>query len=108
MYRLLEGRLRPGDQTDLFFLLGCLSDLMAVAASGLGYPQAAQELIRAGWAYATAIGHRPLMAQLRLQFASIVFWETGRTRRVTSPLTDCVTFRTAPPPRICTSSTPAR
>jgi hypothetical protein len=48
---------------------------MAVAASGLGYPQAAEELIRSGWAYATAIDHRPLMAHLRLQLASIVFWE---------------------------------
>ena len=75
IYRLLDGNLRPGDQADLYFLLGCLSDLMAVAASGLGYPQAAEELIRSGWAYATAIDHRPLMAHLRLQLASIFFWE---------------------------------
>lgn len=75
IYRLLDGNLRPADQADLYFLLGCLSDLMAVAASGLGYPQAAEELIRSGWAYATAIDHRPLMAHLRLQLASIVFWE---------------------------------
>ncbi|MGE5288251.1 MAG: hypothetical protein ACM3ML_13840 [Micromonosporaceae bacterium] len=47
---------------------------MAVAASGLGYLQAAEELIRSGWAYATAINHRPLMAHLRLQLASIAFW----------------------------------
>ncbi len=45
IYRLLDGILRPADQADLYFLLGCLSDLMAVAASGLGYPQAAEELI---------------------------------------------------------------
>src|SRR5580693_8377105 len=75
MYRLLDGHLLPGDRIDLYFLLGCLSDLMAVAASGLGYPQAAEELIRAGWAYATAIDHKPLMAHLRLQLASILFWE---------------------------------
>lgn len=75
IYRLLDGNLRPADQADLYFLLGCLSDLMAVAASGLGYPQAAEELIRSGWAYATAIDHRPLMAHLRLQLASILFWE---------------------------------
>src|ERR1700733_13426121 len=48
IYRLLDGNLRPADQADLYFLLGCLSDLMAVAASGLGYPQAAEELIRSG------------------------------------------------------------
>jgi hypothetical protein len=75
IYRLLDGNLRPADQADLYFLLGCLNDLMAVAASGLGYPQAAEELIRSGWAYATAIDHRPLMAHLRLQLASIVFWQ---------------------------------
>jgi transcriptional regulator with XRE-family HTH domain/tetratricopeptide (TPR) repeat protein len=75
LYRLLDGQLRPGDRTDLYFLLGCLSDLMAVAASGLGYPRAAEELIRSGWAYATAIDHRPLMAHLRLQLASVVFWQ---------------------------------
>jgi hypothetical protein len=71
VYRLLEGHLRPSDQADLYFLVGCLSDLMAVAASGLGYPQAAEELLRAGWAYAAAIGHRPLTGHLRLQLASI-------------------------------------
>ena len=75
IYRLLDGQLRPGDQADLYFLLGCLSDLMAVAASGLGYPEAAEELIRSGWAYATAIDHRTLMAHLRLQLASVVFWQ---------------------------------
>jgi hypothetical protein len=75
IYRLLEGHMRPSDQADLYFLIGCLNDLMAVAASGLGYPQAAEELIRAGWAYATAIDHRPLMAHLRLQLASIAFWD---------------------------------
>jgi tetratricopeptide (TPR) repeat protein len=75
IYRLLDGNLRPADQANLYFLLGCLNDLMAVAASGLGYPQAAEELIRSGWAYATAIDHRPLMAHLRLQLASILFWE---------------------------------
>lgn len=75
VYRLLEGHLRPGDQADLYFLAGCLSDLMAVPASGLGYPQAAEELIRAGWAYAAAIDHRPLMAHLRVQLASVVLWD---------------------------------
>jgi transcriptional regulator with XRE-family HTH domain len=80
VYRLLEGHLRPGDQADLYFLAGCLSDLMAVPSSGLGYPQAAEELIRAGWAYAAAIDNRPLMAHLRVQLASIMLWD-GQFRR---------------------------
>jgi hypothetical protein len=80
IYRLLEGHLRPGDQAELYFLVGCLSDLMAVPASGLGYPQAAEELIRAGWAYAAAIDNRPLMAHLRVQLASVMLWD-GQFRR---------------------------
>jgi hypothetical protein len=75
LYRLLDGQLRPSDRADLYFLLGCISDLMAVAASGLGYPQAAEELLRSGWAYATAVDHLPLMAHLRLQLASVLFWQ---------------------------------
>jgi hypothetical protein len=75
IYRLLDGHMRPPDQAGLYFLLGCLSDLMAVPAADLGYPQAAEELLRAGWAYATVIDHRPLMAHLRLQLAGVV-WES--------------------------------
>jgi tetratricopeptide (TPR) repeat protein len=80
VYRLLEGHLRPGDQADLYFLLGCLNELMAATASALGYGQAAEELIRAGWAYAVAIDNRSLMAHLRLQLASITLWY-GQSRR---------------------------
>ena len=69
IFRVLDQQLWPRDQADLYFLLGCLADLMAAAASGLGYPQAAEELIRSGWAYAAAIDHHPLMAHLRLQLA---------------------------------------
>src|SRR6266851_5530444 len=38
-------------------------------------------LFRAGWAYAVAIDHRPLMAQLRLQLASIASWDRPRQSR---------------------------
>ncbi len=75
IYAALERRLWPQDAAGLYLLAGCLSDLMAVAAAGLGYFQAAEELIRAGWAYATVIDHRPLMAHLRLQHASIAYWD---------------------------------
>ncbi|MGA2830487.1 MAG: hypothetical protein ABSF03_30745 [Streptosporangiaceae bacterium] len=74
IFRVLDQQLWPRDQADLYFLLGCLADLMAAAASELGYPQAAEELIRSGWAYASAIDHHPLMAHLRLQLANIVYW----------------------------------
>ena len=57
IYRLLDRRLWPREQTDLYFLLGCLNGLMGITANRLGYPDAAEELIRAGWAYANAIDH---------------------------------------------------
>jgi tetratricopeptide (TPR) repeat protein len=65
IYRLLDRRLWPREQNDLYFLLACLNGLMGIPANMLGYPDAAEELNRAGWAYAHAIDHRPLMAWLR-------------------------------------------
>ena len=47
---------------------------MANAANDLDSPRAAEELARAGWAYAVAIDHRPLMAQLRLSLTDIAYW----------------------------------
>jgi transcriptional regulator with XRE-family HTH domain len=64
----------PRDAAELYLLAGGLSALMAAAAVNLGYPQAAGELTRAGWAYATGIDHRPLMARLRLCAAYAAYW----------------------------------
>jgi hypothetical protein len=74
MYSVLDRRLWPRDETDLYLLLGCLNCLMAGAASDLGYPHASDELIRAAWAYAVAIDHGPLKAKLRLDLASNAYW----------------------------------
>ena len=73
VYRLLDRRLWPREQTDLHFLLGCLNGLMGITANRLGYPDAAEELIRAGYASASAIDHRPLQAQLRQQLSSVAY-----------------------------------
>jgi tetratricopeptide (TPR) repeat protein len=73
IYRLLDRRLWPSEQTDLHFLLGCLNGLMGITANRLGYPDAAEELIRAGSASASAIDHRPLLAQLRQQLSSVAY-----------------------------------
>ena len=70
----LDRRQWPRDAAELYLLAGCLSALMAAAATNLGYPQAAEELTRAGWAYATIIDHRPLMARLRLCAAYAAYW----------------------------------
>ena len=74
IHAALERRLWPRDQTELYFLLGCTNSLMGSAANSLGYPQAAEELFRAGWAYAVVIDHRPLMAYLRLDLANVAHW----------------------------------
>ena len=74
VYAALDRRLWPKDQVDLYFLLGCLNGLMGVAASNVGSPQAAEELFRAGWAYAVAIDHRPLMGRIRLALANLAHW----------------------------------
>jgi hypothetical protein len=74
IYSLLDRRLWPREQTDLYFLLGCLNGLMGNIAFRLGYPDAAEELIRAGWAYATAIDHQPLRARLRATLSAIMYW----------------------------------
>ena len=77
IYRLLDRRLWPREQTDLYFLLGCLNGLMGATAECLGYRDAAEELIRAGWAYASAIDHQPLRGQLRQELAVVMY---GRGR----------------------------
>src|SRR6266581_5840719 len=64
----------PRDATELYLLAGCLSALMAAAAVNLGYPQAAGELTRAGWAYATIIDHRPPMARPRRSCTCSAAW----------------------------------
>jgi tetratricopeptide (TPR) repeat protein len=61
----------------LYLLAGCLNALMAAAATNLGVPEAAEELIRSGWAYATIIDHRPLQGRLRLCGAYTAYW-SGR------------------------------
>jgi hypothetical protein len=80
MYAALDRRLWPRDETDLYLLLGCLNFLMAELADGLGYPHASEELIRAGWAYAVVIDHKPLMAKLRDSLAGVAYWR-GRPRQ---------------------------
>ncbi|MDQ2877106.1 MAG: hypothetical protein M3Y33_20790, partial [Actinomycetota bacterium] len=80
IYAALDRRLWPRDANELYLLAGCLSGLMATAARNLGYPQAAEELLRAGWAYATIVGHGLLMAQLRMGAADVAYWD-GRPRQ---------------------------
>lgn len=74
VYRLLDRRQRPREQADLYFLAGCLNGLMGLTANRLGYPDAAQELIRAGWAYASVIDHNGLRGMLRARLSYVMYW----------------------------------
>jgi transcriptional regulator with XRE-family HTH domain len=76
----LDRRQWPRDAAELYLLAGGLSALMAAAAVNLGYPEAAGELTRVGWAYATIIDHHPLLARLRLCAAYAAYWD-GRPGR---------------------------
>jgi hypothetical protein len=79
IYRVLDRRLWPREQADLYFLLGCVNGLMGHNARRLGYPDAADELLRAGWAYANAVDHDPLRGMLRAMLSANMYWR-GRFR----------------------------
>jgi transcriptional regulator with XRE-family HTH domain len=96
VYQLLDRRLWPGEQADLYFVLGVVNGLMGVTADRLGYPDSAEELIRSGWAYATAIDHRPLLGTLRLQLSTIAYWR-GMTLRSRDLAADGLRYLTAGP-----------
>jgi hypothetical protein len=72
--RLLDRRQRPREQADLYFLAGCLNGLMGITANRLGYPDAAEELIRAAWGYANVINHSALRGMLRAGHAYVMYW----------------------------------
>jgi tetratricopeptide (TPR) repeat protein len=79
IYRVLDRRLWPREQADLYFLLGCVNGLMGHDARRLGYPDAADELLRAGWAYASSVDHDPLRGMLRAMLSANMYWR-GRFR----------------------------
>src|SRR6476661_3927761 len=94
----------PRDAAELYLLAGCLSALMAAAAVNLGYPQAAGELTRAGWAYATGIDHRPLMARLGCARPTPPTGAGTRSSAPTWPAAGSASSPTARARRSCTCS----
>jgi len=74
VYQLLERRAQPRDEAELYFALGCLHELMGLTANRLGYPDAAEELLRAGWAYANIISHDGLRGMLRARLSYVMYW----------------------------------
>jgi hypothetical protein len=94
---LLERQLWPAEQADLHVALGCMNGLIGTIAVRLGYPGPAEELIRSGWAYATATGHRPLQAQLRRQLSALMYWR-GRYTQARDLAADGLTYVSAGQP----------
>jgi tetratricopeptide (TPR) repeat protein len=74
IYRLLDRRARPRDEAELYFLLGCLHELMGLTANRLGYPDAAEELLRTGCAYANVIDHNGLRGMMRARLSYVMYW----------------------------------
>src|SRR5262249_19543343 len=104
----LDRRLWPRDSAELYLLLGCLTDLTSAVVKELGYGQAAEDLLHSAWAYALVIDHKPLMAHLRLQLASVCFW-AGQPQRARDFTADGLRYLPdGPGPRICTCSMPAQ
>ena len=74
IFRVLDQQLWPRDQANLYFLLGCLAEPDGGRRLGPRLPAGCRGTARSGWAYATAIDHRPLMAHLRLELADTSYW----------------------------------
>ena len=47
---------------------------MGLTANRLGYPDAAEELLRAGWAYANVIDHNALRGMVRARLSYVMYW----------------------------------
>jgi hypothetical protein len=47
---------------------------MGLTANRLGYPDAAEELLRAGWAYVNVIDHDALRGMLRARLSYVMYW----------------------------------
>ncbi len=74
VFRLLELRAHPAQQSHLYLLAGQTCGLLANASMELGCYSAAAEQSRAAWVYASIIGHNGLKAWLRGTQALIAFW----------------------------------
>ena len=71
----LDQKVYPAQARDLNFLAGALCGLMANASLDLGREDAAEDLARAAWTYATIIDHGPLIAWARGTQALAAIWD---------------------------------
>jgi hypothetical protein len=78
----LNEKLYPAQARDLTFLAGALCGLMSNATLDLGLEEAADDLARASWTYATVIDHSPLMGWARGAQALAAIWDHRYTDAV--------------------------
>lgn len=78
-FRLLEGRQRPAQTSDLYVLAGISSGLLAKASHDLGDPSAAMTQARAAYVCADTGGHAGLQAWVRGLQSLIAYW-AGRPK----------------------------
>lgn len=73
-FRLLEGRQRPSETTDLYLLAGVLSGMLAKASHDLEEPHAALTQARTAYICADHIGHDGLRAWTSGLRSMIAYW----------------------------------
>ncbi|WP_235017880.1 hypothetical protein [Thermomonospora echinospora] len=73
-FRLLEGRQRPTETSELYVLAGAISGMLAKASHDLGNPQAAMTQARTAYVCADNAGHDGLRAWTRCLQSMIAYW----------------------------------
>jgi tetratricopeptide (TPR) repeat protein len=73
-FRLLEGRQRPAETTDLYLLAGALCGMLAKASHDLGDPHSAMTQARTAYVCADNAGHDGLRAWTRSLQSVIAYW----------------------------------
>ncbi|WP_052424123.1 hypothetical protein [Nonomuraea candida] len=74
LFRLLEGRQRPAETTDLYLLSGIISGMLAKASHDLGNSHAAMTQARAAIVCAENAGHDGLRTWVRVLQSMIAYW----------------------------------
>ncbi|WP_286988343.1 hypothetical protein [Thermomonospora sp. CIF 1] len=73
-FRLLEGRQRPAETTDLYVLAGAVSGMLAKASHDVGNPHAAMAQARTAYVCADNAGHDGLRTWTRCLQSLIAYW----------------------------------
>lgn len=76
VFRLLEGRQRPTETTDLMVLAGLVSGLLAKASHDGGDPRSAMTHARTGVLCASDAGHASLIKWLRGLQSLVAYWDS--------------------------------